>query len=161
MFDIQADDLVLVAVMNNPRDLDIARVLGWYRIPLQTAPKTIRADWLAFYLTAAFGDERWAVRYAAQVRGVELVQRGDLLQDDPDHARAGEPYYKLQIGPLRRLPRPIPSRRWRRLTFLFTTGERLLRATDVIDLRVPPSREHDLLWKLLRERSASVGPSEG
>ena len=31
-----ASDLVLVAVMPNQRDLEIARVLGWYRIPLKS-----------------------------------------------------------------------------------------------------------------------------
>jgi hypothetical protein len=55
---IQADDLVLAAVVRQPRDLGIARVLGWYRIPVGTAPKTLRVDWLAFYQTAAFGEER-------------------------------------------------------------------------------------------------------
>jgi len=50
---LEADDLVLVAILPKPRDLEIARVLGWYRIPLATAPKTIRVDWIAFYQTAA------------------------------------------------------------------------------------------------------------
>lgn len=154
MGEIHADDLVLVAVITNPRDLDIARVLGWYRIPLQTAPKTVRVDWLAFYQTGAFGDEGCSVRYLAPVRGHELVTRLDLLQDDCDHPRATEPYYKLMLGPLQALERPISSRRWRRFTFLYTTGERLLRAHDLNELRVPPSKTRDLLWRLLKERGA-------
>jgi hypothetical protein len=153
MKQIGSDDLVLVAVINNPRDLDIARVLGWYRIPLQTAPKTVRVDWLAFYQTAAFGAERWSVRYVAPVKGFELVTRMELLQTEPDHVRAGEPYFKIQLGALQALPRPIPSRRWRRFTFLYTTGQRLLQAQNLKDLRVPPSKEHDLLWRLLKERA--------
>ncbi len=40
--------LMLVAVMPSPRDLEIARVLGWYRIPLRFAPKIIQVDYLAF-----------------------------------------------------------------------------------------------------------------
>ncbi len=40
-----ASDLVLVAVMPNQRDLEIARVLGWYRIPLKSAPKVISVDY--------------------------------------------------------------------------------------------------------------------
>ena len=43
--------LVLVAVMTDPRDLEIARLFGWYRIPLRTAPKVIAVDYLAFYQT--------------------------------------------------------------------------------------------------------------
>ena len=30
-------------------------------------------------------------------------------------------------------------------------GERLLNANDLKDLRLPASREHDLLWRMLRE----------
>jgi len=64
MEEIYPDDLVLVAVVRSRRDLEIARVLGWYRVPLASAPKTMHVDWLALYQTAAFGDERWSVRYA-------------------------------------------------------------------------------------------------
>ena len=148
---IQPEHLVLVAVINKPRDLQIARLLGWYRIPLQTAPKTVRVDWLAFYQTKAFGDERWSVRYAAPLRGHELVTRAELLRDEPEHLRANEPYFKLQLGPLQELARPILSSRWRRFTFLYTTGERLLKAVDLKDLRLPSSRERDLLWRVMRE----------
>src|SRR4030067_995726 len=99
MIEIQPEDLVLVAIVKTPRDLEIARVLGWYRIPLATAPKTLRVDWIAFYQTATFGDERWSVRYVAPVRGYELVTREELLRDERDHPRAKEPYFKLQLGP--------------------------------------------------------------
>lgn len=152
--EIEPEDLVLVAVVKSPRDLEIARVLGWYRIPLETAPKTLHIDWLAFYQSAAFGDEKWSVRYACPVRGFELTRRGELLRDEPDHARADEPYYKVILGPMQALPQPIPARKWRRVTFLFTTGERLAGARDLTDLRVPASRKHDRLWGLLRERGA-------
>ena len=148
---MQPTDLVLVAVLNNKRDFEIARILGWYRIPLKTAPKTVAVDWLAFYQTAKFGDEKWAINYVAPVRGHELTTRAELLRTQPDHPRAREQYYKVQIGPLERLARPIPSRKWRRLTFLYTTGERLLAATELNDLIVQ-SAERELLWQALRER---------
>jgi hypothetical protein len=156
MLGIQKDDLILVAIVKDPRDLEIARVLGWYRIPLATAPKTIRVDWLAFYQTAAFGKERWSVRYIARVRGFEMVKRKELLRDETDHPRANEPYFKLQLGPVRQLPRTIPSRHWRRFTFLYTTGERLIAARDLNQLSVPSSKDRDMLWKLLRERGADA-----
>ncbi len=144
-------DLVLVAVLNNKRDLEIARVLGWYRIPFKSAPRTVNVDWLALYQTAKFGEEKWAIHYVAQVRGHELSTRAELLRTQPDHPRARERYYKIQIGPLTRLPRPIPSRRWRRITFLYTTGERLMAAEEINDL-VVQSAERELLYKALRER---------
>jgi hypothetical protein len=153
MTEILPEDLVLVSVITDPRDLEIARVLGWYRIPVASTPKTLRVDWIAFYLTSAFGDEKWSIRYLARVRGHELVRRRELLRDEPDHLRADEPYFKIQLGPLVQLPKPILSRRWRRFTFLYTTGERLVRADEIKDLRVPSSRTRDLL---LRERSSKT-----
>lgn len=152
MPEIHSNDLVLVAVIKTQRDLEIARVLGWYRIPLRSAPKTVRVDWLALYQPGSFGPEGRSIRYVAPVRGFELTTRGDLLRDEPDHPSAEEPYYKLQLGPLEVLPRPIPARRWRRITFLYTTGDRLLSAEDVKDLTVSPAAEGDNLWRLLRER---------
>jgi len=141
MDDLQDDDLILVAFVKAPRDLEIARVLGWYRIPLAHAPGTMRVDWLAFFQGAPFGEERWSVRTIAPVRGYELTTRGELLREEADHPRSGEPYYRLQLGPLRALAQPIPAKRWRRFTFLYTTGERLRLALDVKDLTVPsPSR---------------------
>ena len=96
-------DLVLVAILKDKRDLEIARVLGWYRIPLKTAPKTVAVDWLAFYQTAKFADEKWAINFVAPVLGHELATRAELLRTQPDHPRADEQYYKVQIGPLERL----------------------------------------------------------
>jgi hypothetical protein len=154
---LHADDLVLVAVCRSPRDLEIARLLGWYRIPLATVPKTLRVEWLALFFTAAFGAERWSIRTLAQVRGYELRPRRDLFHDEPNHPRADEPYYRVDLGPLQSLTRPIPARRWRRLTFLYTTGERLLSADDVRDLNVPVTQADDRLWRLLREREATDG----
>jgi len=152
MLDIQDDDLVLVAVVKSPRDLEIARVLGWYRIPLASAPGTMRVDWVAFFQGSAFGEERWAVRYASKVRGYELTTRGELLRDEPDHPRAAEPYYRLQLGPLLELPKPIPGRGWRRFTFLYTTGERLRWARVVKDLTMPAAGREGRHGRKLKDR---------
>ena len=149
---IQPTSLVLVAVVNNTRDLEIARILGWYRIPLRTAPKVIGVDYLAFYQTGAFGDEKWRIQYIAPVRGHELTTRAELLRTEPDHPRAREEYYKIQIGEIEKLPQPILAETWRRITFLYTTGEYLLNAAKVNDLIVQ-SDERQLLWQALRERA--------
>jgi hypothetical protein len=122
-----------------------------HRIPLKSAPKTVAVDWLAFYQTAKFGDEKWAINFVAPVLGHELTTRAELLRTQPDHPRAGEQYYKIQIGPLERLPRPIPWRKWRRIAFLYTMGEHLLAAEELNNLIVQ-SAERELLWKALRER---------
>jgi hypothetical protein len=141
MESIQEDDLVLVAILPEPRDLEIARVLGWYRVPLKSAPKSPYVDWLAFYLPAAFGELRWSIRYAARCLGVEMVRRLDLLREET-HPRAWDPYLKFQLGPVFELERPIPARRWTRFTFIYTTGERLLKAKELREIKIRSSQAH-------------------
>lgn len=125
---------VLVAIINNRRDLEIARVAGWYRIPLKHAPGPFQADYLAFYQTKAFGRERWAVNYYARVRSCRIVKRRELFPDEPWHPRAEDDYYRVELGPLQRLERPIVSQRLRRVTFIATTLGKLLSALEINDL---------------------------
>jgi len=144
--------LVLVAVMNSPRDFEIARMLGWYRNLLRNAPKVIDVDNLAFYQTSGFDkEETGRVQYIANVNGHELTTRSELLVNEQDHPRANEEYFKIQLGLLRRLPNPIIATSWKRITFLYTTGKFLLEANIVNDL-VIRSDERALLWQALRER---------
>ena len=144
--------IILVAVMNSLRDLEIARLLGWYRIPLRSAPKVIAVDYLAFYQTSAFAEEKWCIKFFAQILGNELTTRYALLKEEPDHPAAKEEYFKLQIGPLEQLTRPIPAGKWRRITFFYTTGSYLLKAQTINDLIVHDD-ERRLLWQTLRERA--------
>jgi hypothetical protein len=146
--------LILVAILPNQRDFDIARLFGWYRIPLKSAPKVISVDYLAFYQTASFGEaERWQIAYVAEILGHELTRRKDLIRDEPDHPRAHEEYFKLQIGPLQRLENPIPAADWKRITFFYTTGKQFQHAQTINDLVIKAQDERTLLWHTLRERA--------
>jgi hypothetical protein len=144
--------LVLVCLIPTPRDMEIARLLGWYRIPLRTAPKVVSVDYLAFYQPASFGERSGQVEYITEVRGHELTTRGELLKDEADHPRAQEEYFKIQLGALEKLKEPIQTDKWKRLTFLYSTGEYLLNAKTLNDL-VVEGEERQLLWKSLRERA--------
>lgn len=147
--------LILVCLLPSPRDLDIARLLGWYRIPFRTAPKVVSVDYLAFYQPATFGGRGGQVEYVAPVRGHELTTRADLLRDEPEHPRANEEYYKIQLGPLEKLPAPIRADKWKRITFFYTTGEYLMNARTLNDL-VVDGDERALLWRSLRERAENA-----
>jgi hypothetical protein len=149
---ISLTSLVIVSFLPTPRDLEIARLLGWYRIPLRTAPKVVAVDYLAFYQPAAFGERGGKIEFIAEVRGHELTTRGELLKDEADHPRAREEYYKIQIGGLERLKEPILAEKWKRITFLYTTGEYLLKAKTLNDL-VVGGDERQILWHSLRERA--------
>lgn len=144
--------LILVCLLPTPRDLEIARLLGWYRIPLRTAPKVVAVDYLAFYQPATFGERGGQIEFIAQVKGHELTTRGELLKDEANHPRAKEEYYKIQLGGLEKLKEPIKTDKWKRLTFLYSTGEYLLNAKILNDL-VVQNEEREILWKSLRERA--------
>ena len=151
---ITPTDLILVCVLPGPRDLEIARLLGWYHIPFRTAPKVVAVDALAFYQPGNFGESGGRIEFLAPVPGYELTTRAELLRDEPGHPRAGEEYFKIQLGPLEKLTHPIIAEKWKRLTFLYTTGEYLMKAKTLNDL-VVQSDERQLLWQSLRERAAN------
>ncbi|MFH1086202.1 MAG: hypothetical protein V1772_10625 [Chloroflexota bacterium] len=145
------DARVLVVVVPSQRDWDLVQREGWYRIPARRAPARVGAEYLAFYHTKACGALRWSVACYAPILGYRLVARRELLPDEPDHPRANDLYIKIELGALTPLPRPIPSRTLRRLTFLHTTLSRLLQAEELNDLWV-----HDSPQQRLR-RAARLG----
>lgn len=130
------EDRVLVAVINRRRDLAAARQ-GWYRIP--TARHTWReVEYLAFFLSRAFGPDNGAVRWVAPVRGWELARRRDLLPAEADHPRADAIYFRIALGPLTGVDPPIVNGgaggRARTITFIYTTGAAFTAAHTIRDL---------------------------
>src|SRR5687767_9958314 len=101
----------LVVIVNNRDDWRRVEQEGWYRIPQRSAPLPLAAEVLAFYFTAAFGADACSVAYVAAVRSYRLARRGELLPEQPEHPRAGELYYRVELGDVRRLARPLRSRR--------------------------------------------------
>jgi len=137
---LQPTSLILVCLLPSPRDLEIARLLGWYRIPLRNAPKVVAVDYLAFYQPSAFGERGGQIEFISEVRGHELTTRGELFKDEADHPG------------LEKLKETIVADKWKRITFLYTTGEYLLKAKTLNDL-VVDGDERQLLWHSLRERA--------
>ncbi|MGQ9549840.1 MAG: hypothetical protein ACUVSY_13495 [Roseiflexus sp.] len=144
--DIPTGAPVLVCVVTRIADFDRIRA-GWYRVPVGRARVSLTADYLAFYQTAAFGAERWSVRYLAPVCAVGLAYRYELIPDEPHHPRAATRYYRFALGPLLMLPVAVPSRRLRRVTFIPTTFGQLLTARDIVDLWQPsPAASEIPVW---------------
>jgi hypothetical protein len=90
-----------------------------HRIPLKTAPKTVSVDYLAFYQTAKFGNNKWAINYAAPLRGQEFtasaqqkVRKSGKREQLLDKGTNVSLYCK-HVGRLTayraRVPRPSPS----------------------------------------------------
>ena len=82
-----------------------------------------------------------------------MTTRIELLQDQGDHPRAEEDYYKIQLGSIQKLNQPISAGDWKRFTFLYTTGEYFQEAKILTDLTVCSS-ERRALWKTLRDRAS-------
>lgn len=146
---------VLVAVVNTPRDLRLARDEHWYRIPVRHAPRQIAAEYLALYQTGVFGDEGRRINYYAPILRYHLATRRQLLPGEPDHPHADDAYFKLELGELRPLPASIPSARQTRITFIYTTLAHLFRAQDVSDLWLREAARQKL-YAAVRERGLAV-----
>lgn len=143
---------VLICVVNNPDDMRRIASEGWYRIPQRRAPKRVGAEYLAFYQTGKFKGqpEAQTVTYFAPTRRYQLVTRGELLPAEKTHARANDFYFRIEVGPLQRLPVPIPATKMKRLTFIHTTVESLLNAQDVNELFYSED-PFEKLWSALRQ----------
>jgi very-short-patch-repair endonuclease len=144
---------VLVAIMNRLLDFAVARDQHWYRIPVSSADKWLKNGWpprwLAFYQTKVFGVDAFAVNYYSRVLDVREVYRWQLFPDQPRDAKAMQRYYQLILSPLQRLPRPIISRRLRRIVFIPTTWHRFAGAEEINDL-YDESPLEDRLWAELK-----------
>lgn len=153
------EDRVLVVYVPSPADFEQIRQAGWYRIPQHHAPKGLYAEYFAFYFGQAFAANKWAIHHYARRLGHELVRRSDLLPHQPDHPRAAELYYKVQLDAMMTLKRPITSMRWRRLTFLHTTWDRFQDAIEINDLLIEGGGYVDRQFATLREGEADNAQS--
>lgn len=146
------EDRVLVAYLPRPADFVMMQNEGWYRIPQRHVPKGLYAEYIAFYFSRHFANEKWAIHYYAPCLGHELVTRLALLPNEPNHPHANDLYYKVQLGPLQRLERPIISLRWRRITFIHTTWDRFVDAAEINDLFVEGGDYVDRLYIALKDK---------
>jgi very-short-patch-repair endonuclease len=135
------DKVVLVGVLKDRRDLKILLTENWYRIPVAQAPRR-RLDYLAFYQPASFG--RWgkSIRYYARVLNYQISKREDLLPAELNHPRVRDYYFRIRVGKIKKLPQPIRNIMPRRISFGFTTLNRLLKSKNILQLyNVAPTEQ--------------------
>lgn len=140
---------VLVTIANDKRDFAIVKEKNWYRIPVTSANKWLKdrwpPQWLAFYQTKVFGAEAFSIRYYAKVIHIKKAQRGEIFPNEPENNKSNRLYYQLYLSPLQKLPKPIMSRRWRRIVFIPTTCQKFIQAVEINDL-YDESPLEDRLW---------------
>lgn len=145
---------VLVAIIDDLLDFARLRKEHWYRIPVKSVEKwlgdSFPPEWIAFYQTKVFGDEGNAINYVAKVKKLQKVQRHELFSKEPKDYKSNWMYYKITIGDLQKHPRPIVSRKKRRIHFIPTTIEKFKTAEEINDL-FDESPLEDLLWAELKK----------
>ena len=134
-------DLVLIGVVKRKEDLEHLRKDRWYRIPGNLSFRR-SPHYLAVYPTARCGSGGGGISFYSPIRKITRTRRIDILPEEESHPRAGEWYWKLQLGPIRNLPHRIENRLRRRITFAYTTRKKLLQAQEVGELfGIPPLEE--------------------
>lgn len=135
----------LVAILKDKSDFAILQEQGWYRIPVQRAPRRWPPRWLAFYQPKAFGNDAYRVRYYGEVSEIQIVKRKDLFPNELPSARSDQEYYRINLKSLEERAQPIPSTRPRRLVFIPTTWLKFCLAEQINDL-FDDSPLEDRLW---------------
>lgn len=150
------NEYLIVAIINDHRDFKILQEKHWYRIPVNSAHKWLKTrwppQWLAFYQTKIFGAERYSIRYYGQVVDIQHKYRWQLFPDQPHDEKSRKAYYQLFLKSLERLPKPIISRRRRRLVFIPTTTAKFFQAKEINDL-YDESPLEDLLWSAFKKHN--------
>ena len=143
----------LVALLKEKRDLTFLRDEGWYRIPVKSTPKELQQiKYLAFYQPGVFGEEKWRVQYYGPIERMDRVKRIDLFPKEQSHVRRDAFYYRIKVAEVERLPKPILSKRGRRILFIPTTFHKLCNAEEINDLFHDSPLEDDLWIRFKKEQ---------
>lgn len=144
---------LLVGIINNVSDLEIARDKHWYRIPVISVNKLLRKRWpprwIAFYLSGKIKNNAFMIKHYARISGIKIVTRKTLFPHENINSKTNNRYYKISFNELLTLPKPILSRRWRRIIFIQTTFNKFQNAVEINDL-FDGSTLEDKLWAELK-----------
>lgn len=157
------DEIVLVGVLKNQRDLHLLLTEHWYRMPVTHAPRR-PFRYLAFYQPAKFGPQGKCIRYYAQVVHCRITKRSALVPAELRHPRAHDDYVRICVGNVKKLRQPIKNITRRRISFGFTTLDRLLTAKDILPLyNVAPTEQmiEDALARAGIKATAQCGVGNG
>jgi len=126
----------LVGIVPRKNLWSIIQNQRWYHIPVKSSPRNVLGvEYVAFYFPSVFGEKlKYQVIYYAPVLKIDIVKRIQLFPDELRHSRKDEDYYQFHLGQIKKLPQPIPSKRWRRIIHIPTSLERLFTAKEINDL---------------------------
>jgi very-short-patch-repair endonuclease len=139
---------VLIALIPNKTDFEIAKTQHWYRIPVKPAPRIVKnnqVEIIAFYHPKSFETEKFSIKWYARVFNISIVKRKDLFPGLPFDLKTENEYYKIEFSELLQLPQSIVSIRHRRLLFIPTSEAKFFRAPE-INYLFNDSPLENILW---------------
>lgn len=154
---------LLVGIINNNRDFEIIRDQHWYRIPIDKAGKLLKRrwppKWIGFYQSGGVKNNSFMISHYAKITAISEVSRKTLFPNEKENPKTNALYYKISFNELLALPKPILSRRWRRIVFIQTTLDKFLKATEINDLYDGSTLE-DKLWAALKQNEIEAERQE-
>ena len=90
---------------------------------------------------------------------IEVATRQQLFPEEKENYKSKRSYYKISFKKVETLPKPILSRRWRRIVFIQTTYKKFINAVEVNDL-FDGSRLEDKLWAEFKRKRISAERQE-
>jgi len=154
---------LLVGIVNTQSDFDIIQTQNWYRIPTDKAQKLLKRKWppiwIGFYYTGAIKDYTQMIIHYARVSNIKEATRIELFPNEKKNYKSNRTYYKISFKKVETLPKPILSRRWRRIVFINTTYKKFINAIEINDL-FDGSRLEDKLWAEMKRHKISAERQE-
>lgn len=154
---------LLVGIVTNQSDFEIIHNQHWYRIPTDKAERLTKKrwppKWIAFYYTNAIKEFPQMIIYYAKVSNIEVATRRQLFPEEKENYKSKRSYCKISFKKVESLPKPILSRRWRRIVFIQTTYKKFINAVEVNDL-FDGSRLEDRLWAEFKRNGISAERQE-
>jgi len=150
---------LLVGIINSVSDFEIIQKQQWYRVPVEKADKSLKMrwppKWIAFYYTNSIKDYPQMIIHYAKISSIKVATRPELFPDEAENYKSKRKYYKLSFKKVEELPKPILSRRWRRIVFIQTTYKKFINAVEVNDL-FDGSHLEDRLWAEFKRNRISA-----
>jgi len=150
---------LVVGIVNSTSDFKIVQNQHWYRIPADKADKLLKRrwppKWIAFYYTNAIKGYPQMIIHYAKISVINVATRQELFPDEVENYKTKRIYYKITFNKVETLPKPILSRRWRRIVFIQTTYKKFINAVEVNDL-FDGSHLEDRLWAEFKRNRVSA-----
>lgn len=154
---------LFVGIVPRHDDFEILQTQKWYHLPVDKSKRYRRKRWppvwIAFYYPGAIMEYPHQIIHYARIVSITEASRKELFPIDKYPHKAKRKYFKISFDKLETLPKPILSRRWRRINFIQTTYKKFINAVEINDLYDGSTLE-DRLWAELKRNKIEAQRQE-